>query len=144
MLDFAHRAGNVHDSRGALAFMTACVDRLRRALSGVQLEVRLDSAFFSEELVAYLDAAGIEFTISVPFERFVELKGLLEGRQRWHRITEPLAYFESALEAQELGQSGAVCVPPLPRHPPAGSRAGAAGPVHSPRVGVRVQGDRHQ
>lgn len=95
VLDFAHRAGNVHDSRGALAFMTACVDHLRRALPGVQLEVRLDSAFFSEELVAYLDAAGIEFTISVPFERFVALKRLIEGRRRWRRITETLAFFET-------------------------------------------------
>jgi hypothetical protein len=95
VFDFAHRPGNVHDSREAQAFMTTCVDALRAALPGVQLEVRLDSAFFSEALLAYLDTAGIEFTISVPFERFVELKGLIEGRRRWRWIGPTVAYFET-------------------------------------------------
>jgi Transposase DDE domain group 1 len=95
VFDFAHRPGNVHDSREAQTFMTACIKELRTALPGVQLEARLDSAFFSEALIATLEAAGIEFTISVPFERFVELKGLIEGRRRWRRLTATLAYFET-------------------------------------------------
>ena len=75
--------------------MRACVQQLRTALPGVQLEARLDSAFFSEALVAALDAAGTEFTISMPFERFVELKGLIERRQRWRWIGATVAYFET-------------------------------------------------
>lgn len=100
VFDFAHRPGNVHDSREAQAFMTACVTALRAALPSVHLEVRLDSAFFSEALVAALDAAGIEFTISVPFERFVELKARLEARQRWRWIGPTVAYFETAWKPQ--------------------------------------------
>ena len=95
IFDFAHRAGNVHDSRGAQAFMESCLAHLRAAVPGVQLEVRLDSAFFNEQIVAYLDRARVEFTISVPFERFTELKGLIEGRRRWRRITPDLAYFQT-------------------------------------------------
>jgi hypothetical protein len=35
----------------------------------------MDSAFFSDEIVMALQEQGVEFTLSVPFERFVELKG---------------------------------------------------------------------
>jgi hypothetical protein len=96
VLDLLHRPGNVHDSRDAHAFMAACLEQVRTALPGVQLEVRLDSAFFSEVTLALLEQAHIEFTISVPFERFVELKGLIEGRTRWCRVGPGLAFFETA------------------------------------------------
>jgi len=39
--------------------------------------------FFSDEIVDALDAAGIDMSISVPFECFVELKRMIEKRQRW-------------------------------------------------------------
>jgi hypothetical protein len=95
ILDFAHRPGNVHDSRQAEAFMRTCLAAVQAVLPAVTLEVRLDSAFFSETLVACLDALGVEYSISVPFERFVDLKRLIEGRTRWRRITAALAYFET-------------------------------------------------
>jgi len=83
VFDVLHRSGNVHDSNGALDFVRGCVDRLRAALPGVILEARLDSAFFSDEMVQMLQALGIEFTISVPFERLTELKQLVQERQIW-------------------------------------------------------------
>jgi len=58
------------------------------------LEVRLDSAFFSDEIVRTLHELGVEFSISVPFERFVELKQRIERRHRWHRANAELSYFE--------------------------------------------------
>jgi hypothetical protein len=94
VLDVLHRGGNVHDSNGAAAFLTACLARVREALPGVTLEVRLDSAFFSETIVATLEAARVEYSISVPFERFTALKTLVEARTRWRRLSDTLAYFE--------------------------------------------------
>jgi hypothetical protein len=94
VLDLLHRPGNVHDSRDAHTFMAACLEHVRAALPGVRLEVRLDSAFFSEATLALLEQAHIEYTLSVPFERFVELKGLIEGRRRWRRLGPGLAFFE--------------------------------------------------
>jgi len=38
----------------------------------VIIEIRMDSAFFSDEMVTLLEALGAEFTISVPFERFAQ------------------------------------------------------------------------
>jgi len=47
VFDLHHRPGNVHDSNGAEAFIAACVEQLQQALPGIQVEVRMDSAFFS-------------------------------------------------------------------------------------------------
>jgi len=55
----------------------------------------MDSAFFSDEIVTALDEEGVDFTISVPFERFVELKTMIEGATfRWRRFGSELAFFE--------------------------------------------------
>jgi hypothetical protein len=95
VLDFLHRSGNVHDSNGAHEFILACVQAVREALPGIIVEVRMDSAFFSDEIVSALQEAGIEFTISVPFERFAKLKRMIEARQRWRRIDADVSFFET-------------------------------------------------
>jgi hypothetical protein len=95
VLDFLHRSGNVHDSQGAQEFILACVQAVREALPGVIVEVRMDSAFFSDAIVSALENAGVEFTISVPFERFVALKGMIQRRRRWERLNDDVSYFEN-------------------------------------------------
>ena len=86
VLDLNHRPRNVHDSNGAGRFILDCVAAVRAALPGVCIEVRLDSAFFSDEIESGVQEAGVEFTISVPFERFAELKRLIEECRRWRRM----------------------------------------------------------
>jgi hypothetical protein len=94
VFDVYHRPGNVHDSNGAREFILGCIMELKRALPWLKIEVRMDSAFFSDEIVSALDAKSIEFTLSVPFERFVELKKRIEGRERWRFLDETWSYFE--------------------------------------------------
>ena len=96
VFDVYPRPGNVHDSHGAGAFLQACIEELRRELPGVKIEVRMDSAFFSDALVTLLDGMGVEFTLSVPFERFTELKKMIEGRKRWRRFDETWSFFETS------------------------------------------------
>lgn len=95
VLDFLHRSGNVHDSHGAREFILACVHAARAALPGMIIEVRMDSAFFSDEIVSALQAEGVAFTISVPFERFAELKTMIENRRRWQRLNGDVSWFEA-------------------------------------------------
>jgi hypothetical protein len=95
VFDFLHRSGNVHDSLGAQEFILACVQAVREALPGIIIEVRMDSAFFSDATVTALQQDDIEFTISVPFERFVELKGMIEQRRRWRKVSREVSYFEN-------------------------------------------------
>jgi len=96
-LDRLHRPGNVHDSNGAVAFSRQCFDLVRDRLPRAVLEARIDSAFFNEAYLAELDGQGVEFTASVPFARFPELKGRIEARRRWRRVDrvdETWSYFE--------------------------------------------------
>jgi hypothetical protein len=83
VLDYHHRSGNVHDSNGAREFIARCVAQLRAVRPDAVLECRMDSAFFSDELVTELSELDVEYTISVPFERFAELKAMIEQRESW-------------------------------------------------------------
>lgn len=86
VFDLLHRSGNVHDSKGALEFVRECVKAVRERLSKARIEARLDSAFFSDKMVALLEELGIEYTISVPFERFSVLKKVISERCWWPRV----------------------------------------------------------
>jgi hypothetical protein len=95
VLDVWHRPGNVHDSNGAKAFILACVQEIKAILPHCVVEARMDSAFFSDDIVRLLDTEGVEFTISVPFERFTALKALIESRKRWRRLNGEWSFFET-------------------------------------------------
>jgi hypothetical protein len=92
--DVWHRPGNVHDSNGAEAFILACIREIRAIAPRAVIEVRMDSAFFSDAIVGRLGSEGVEYTISVPFERFAKLKGIVEGRKRWRHLDQRCNFFE--------------------------------------------------
>jgi hypothetical protein len=104
VFDVHHRSGNVHDSNGALDFVWACLETARKMCPQAVIEVRMDSAFFSEDMLALLKAMKVEFTISVPFERLVELKKQIEGRSRWQRIDDTWSCFEDSWKPKSWEQ----------------------------------------
>jgi hypothetical protein len=91
LFDLLHRPGNVHDSHDAAAFIEARILELR-ATGTRAIEARLDAAFYSEEIAYKLRDLGVDFAISLPFERFPALKKLIEARTTWHRIDDTWAY----------------------------------------------------
>jgi hypothetical protein len=95
ILDVLPRSGNVHDSNGARPFIRQCIEEVRKQLPSAKLEARVDSAFFDEKTLITLALENVEFTASVPFERFPKLKTLIEARQCWTWIDETWSYFES-------------------------------------------------
>ncbi len=95
VLDMWHRPGNVHDSNGAKAFIEDCIREIRTILPQCTIEVRMDAAFFSDAIVSMLESERVEFTISVPFERFVALKAVVEGRKRWRHLNSQWSFFEA-------------------------------------------------
>lgn len=106
-----HRPGNGHDANGACAFLLGCIAAVRDRLPAVTLEVRMDSAFFSYEIVGALERLGIEYTISVPFERFAALTQLIEQRQHWRRLDAEHATFEPPWKPRRWEQARRfVCV----------------------------------
>lgn len=86
VFDLLHRSGNVHDSNGAHNFILANIRKIRQFLPKIAIEVRMDSAFFSDEIVTLLNQQSVEFTISVPFERHTKLKSILEQEDSWSKI----------------------------------------------------------
>ena len=100
VLDFLHRPGNVHDSKGARAFILACIQAVREVLPQAVIEVRMDSAFFSDEIISTLQGWRIEFTVSVPFERFTQLKRMIQERRRWRRVSGEVSSFETPWRPQ--------------------------------------------
>ena len=95
VFDMHHRSGNVHDSNGSTEFMFDVFMAIRERLPGAVLESRVDGAFFEEDRFRMMEEVGVEFSASVPFERFPELKGMIEARRRWKRIDDTWSYFEA-------------------------------------------------
>jgi hypothetical protein len=99
VLSVLHRSGNVHDSHKAKEFMTRIVELVRKALPDAIIEVRADSAFYSDEIIGTLEKLQTEFTISVPFERYANVKKIVEGRKRWRSIDKNFSGFERKWKA---------------------------------------------
>ena len=94
-LDIHHRPGNVHDSNGADQFMMQCFENIKKDLKNTIFESRIDSAFFSEKILSALDRNYVKFSATVPFERFTQLKEMVEERKRWRTIDHEWSYFET-------------------------------------------------
>ena len=93
--DVYHRPGNVHDSNGAEQFMRKCFQKAQEELKNTLFESRIDSAFFNETILSLLDGNHVQFSASVPFARFPQLKEMIEKRKRWRRIDREWSYFET-------------------------------------------------
>jgi len=94
--DLHHRPGNVHDSNGAQQFMLNCISEAKAQLPGSALESRMDSAFFSQDILSTFNCNHVKFTASVPFERLTQLKEMVENRKRWRKIDGQWSYFETS------------------------------------------------
>ncbi len=93
--DVHHRPGNVHDSNGADQFMLSCLSEAKTQFDAV-LESRMDSAFFSQNILSIFNSNHVKFTVSVPFERLTQLKEMVESRKRWRKIDRQWSYFETS------------------------------------------------
>ncbi|MEW6747432.1 MAG: IS1380 family transposase [Planctomycetota bacterium] len=122
VLGVLHRPGNVHDSNGALPFVQKMFASLTETGFRGRREARLDGAHFSEGLCGWLDEQGIEFSISVPFMRFPDLKEEVEGRRRWQRIDDDWSFFEVTWKPKKWHRKFRVTVYrhriPVPRKGP--------------------------
>lgn len=94
VLRVLHRPGNVHDSNGAAGFVKEVFLDLRAGGYRGRLEARMDSAHFNDSTCLFLDDQGVEFSVSVPFERVPALKTMIKTRERWQRIDDDWSFFE--------------------------------------------------
>jgi len=100
-LQVKNRPGNVYDGKSfALSLIRDCVDQVREKLPQVRIEVRLDSAFFQQEILKYLYRENILFAVKVPMCKWLRLKETINARNRWHWASEKLAWFKSSLQLE--------------------------------------------
>jgi len=95
IFDMHHRPGNVHDSNGALDFMLRCFQNTKSQLPRTIFESRMDGAFFNQDIISSMAAKHVQFTASVPFARFTELKRMIEACESWPVIDENWSFFET-------------------------------------------------
>lgn len=98
ILRVKNRPGNVHDSKGGVAFLRDLIDdltiRLGRALP---LEFRMDGAFFQRGIIELLERREASYAIKVPFFKWLGLLPLIRERQRWDPLPEGMGFFEVSL-----------------------------------------------
>lgn len=110
VFDLLHRPGNCHDSRNALDFMLTCEQNLRNEGFRGIFEVRIDSAHYSDATCIGLHDAGVEFSVSVPFERLPNLKGAVEGCKCWTRINDEWSYFKQRWRPSVKSRTSFPCI----------------------------------
>ena len=98
ILRVKNRPGNVHDSKGAEAFLRELIDDVRARLgSSLPLEFRMDGAFFQREIIHLLERRQARYAIKVPFMKWLGLVPIIRERQRWHRLGDGMGWFEVSL-----------------------------------------------
>lgn len=98
-----NRRGNTHDSKGgALSMISDCIREVQAQLGrNAVIEVRLDSAFFSEKILRFLQKIRILYAIKVPLWKWTGLKDRINERERWNSANEELSYFTTTLRLQK-------------------------------------------
>ena len=100
VLRVQNRAGNVHDGKASLAFVESLFEQLDATLERRPvLEMRMDGAFFREDVIDLLDAEGVEYAIKVPFYVWLGLKERISKRRRWKRVGSDVECFEQRIRA---------------------------------------------
>jgi len=117
ILRVKNRPGNVHDSKGAVAFVRDLIDDVRMRLGrSLPLEFRMDGAFFQREIIELLDRRGAGYAIKVPFFKWLGLLAVIRERQRWHPLKEGMGFFELPLSIAAWKKTLRVVVYRKPVH----------------------------
>jgi len=98
ILAVKNRPGNIHDSRGAVAFLRDTLRQVRRLLDPkTRFHLRGDGAFFQRSVIGFLHNACCLYTLRVPMHRWLGLKETIQMRTRWKSINKRIDFFQTRL-----------------------------------------------
>lgn len=104
ILQLKNRPGNVHDSKGAEAFVRQLIAELRTRFGRtLALEFRMDAAFFQRNLLKLLIRQGCFYAVKVPFCQWTGVKALVAAQSHWSPITADIDCFETRLALAAWG-----------------------------------------
>jgi Transposase DDE domain group 1 len=99
ILRLKNRPGNVHDSKGAEAFMRELIDELRARLGrSLVLELRMDAAFFQQNLFKLLAGRGCFYAVKVPFSQWTGVRAAVAAQKHWASVQPHITCFQTQLE----------------------------------------------
>jgi hypothetical protein len=111
LLRVRNRAGNVHDGKASVAFLKELFAQLGKTLKRrFVLEMRMDGAFFRNDVIDLLEGEGIEYAIKAPFYPWLGLKEQIVARRRWTRVDKRVECFEKQLRVRTWGRSMRVVI----------------------------------
>jgi hypothetical protein len=94
VLRVRNRSGNVHDSRGAVAFLRELWGQLASfGVPSSQIRFRMDSAFFQQDVLRWLAWREFGYSIKVPFHHWLDLQQFIRSSPRWTRVTAEVSGF---------------------------------------------------
>lgn len=104
ILQLKNRPGNVHDSKGAEAFVRQLIAELRTRFGRrLPLEFRMDAAFFQRHLLKLLAREGCSFAVKVPFTTWTGVKALVAAQSCWNAVTADIDGFQTQLALAAWG-----------------------------------------
>src|SRR5208337_2278055 len=98
ILRLKNRPGNVHDSKGAEAFVRQLIAQLRERFGrSLALELRMDAAFFQQSLLKLLAPLGCFYAVKVPFCKWTGVKALVATQSCWSAVAADIDCFQTRL-----------------------------------------------
>jgi len=94
VLRVRNRSGNVHDSRGAVAFLRELWGQLASfGVPSSQIRFRMDGAFFQQDVLKWLAWREVGYAIKVPFHHWLNLQQFIRSSPKWARVTAEVSGF---------------------------------------------------
>lgn len=97
-----NRPGNINDGAAAVTFVEDLIRQLRHTVPGRRLlELRMDGAFFREDVLQVLDDAGVEYALRAPFHPWLNLRTVAAKANSdglWERVDDEISSHESRLD----------------------------------------------
>lgn len=111
LLRVHNRPGNVHDSHGAIGFLRTVLVELRERFGRRhRLELRLDGAFFSRQMLEFLDGETLAYAIKVPLWKWLGVREKIAARSRWERVSDSVDGFTTTLDIAQWDRTQRVVV----------------------------------
>jgi hypothetical protein len=94
ILRVQNRSGNVHDGKASLSFLRDLWEQLVATLARVRgVRVRMDGAFFREDVLRWLGGRRVDYAIKVPFYVWLDLQAHIRAQRTWTRVAPEVSGF---------------------------------------------------
>ena len=94
-----NRSGNVHDGKSSMTFLRALFCQIEETLGWIGgVRLRMDGAFFRQEVLRLLQREGAGYAVKVPFWKWLDLKSVIRENREWSRVGKGVDCFEYRIE----------------------------------------------